>query len=142
MTEQNNNEAMDKAMLVNLVMMLSTGAMQQLGKIVDPETNKAEINLEAARVSIDMLAMIQRKTEGNLDDEERKLIDNTLASLQMNYVETARGAGEGADEEQPAEGEPRAEKEPGQEAGAEEKQVVQPEGGEDHNDPKFHKSYG
>ena len=87
MTDTPNDANMNKALFANLVMMLSSSAMQQLGKLVNPLTGKTEVHLEGAQVSIDMLAMIQSKTEGNLDDEEKQMLENMhtcLASFRLS----------------------------------------------------------
>ena len=78
----------NKIMFMHLVSMLAMSAIQQMGKLVDPGTGKAEINLEAAQATIDMLDMLEARTRGNLDAEETKLIKDTLMSLKMNYVES------------------------------------------------------
>lgn len=78
----------NKIMFMHLVSMLAMSAIQQMGKLVDPSTGKAEINLEAAQATIDMLDMLEAKTRGNLDADETKLLKDTLMSLKMNYVET------------------------------------------------------
>ncbi|MEI6563143.1 MAG: DUF1844 domain-containing protein [bacterium] len=83
---------MNKALFMELAIMLSSSAMQQLGKIINPMTGKTEIHLEAAQATIDMLEMLEAKTRGNLDREEERLIKNTLTALQMNYVETSASA--------------------------------------------------
>lgn len=84
-----NDTETNKIMFANLVMMLSSSAMQQLGKLVNPMTNKTELSLEGARMTIDMIEMLEAKSKGNLDAEEAKMIRQILSSLQMNYVETA-----------------------------------------------------
>ncbi len=81
---------MNKALFMQLAMMLSTSAMQQMGKLMNPSTGKAELNLEAAQATIDILAMLEAKTHGNLDRDEERFIKNTLATLQLNFVETAQ----------------------------------------------------
>jgi len=43
-----------------------------------------------AQQTIDTLEMLRDKTRGNLDDEERKLIDSLLYELRMRFVETGR----------------------------------------------------
>jgi hypothetical protein len=43
-----------------------------------------------AKQTIDTLEMLRDKTRGNLDDEERNLIDSLLYELQMRFVETGR----------------------------------------------------
>lgn len=134
---------MDKALLVNLVIMLSSSAMQQLGKLVDPMTNKTEVNLEGAQMSIDMLQMLKAKTEGNLDDEEQKLLNDSLSSVQMNYVETAKT--ESAKEEETPAAEEEAAADETEETVTTDEEEEQPEVDDktpDAKDPKYHKSYG
>ena len=80
---------MQKAMFMQLVIMLSSSAMQHLGKIINPMTGKTELNLEAAQATIDMVEMIEAKTKGNLDRDEERLLKTTLTTLRLNYVETA-----------------------------------------------------
>jgi hypothetical protein len=48
---------------------------------------KPEVNLPAARHSIDMLAMIQDKTRNNLTMEEQRLIENSLTELRFRYIQ-------------------------------------------------------
>lgn len=72
---------------MSLIISLSHAAMQQMGKIVNPLTGKIEKNLEQARITIDMLEMLKEKTKGNLVKEEERLISDTLATLQLNYVD-------------------------------------------------------
>ena len=47
----------------------------------------AEPNLPLAKHSIDMLAMLQEKTRGNLSTEEQRLIENGLTELRFRYVQ-------------------------------------------------------
>ncbi len=71
----------------HLLAMFQTMAIQQLGKLMNPITGKLERDLHQARITIDMIGMIQKKTDGNLTDQEKRLIDNILAELQLNYVD-------------------------------------------------------
>ena len=48
-----------------------------------------EPNLPVARHSIDMLAMLEQKTKGNLTVEEQRLIENGLTELRFRYVQVA-----------------------------------------------------
>lgn len=141
----NAQKELDKALLVNLVIMLSSSAMQQMGKLVNPMTNKTEVNLEGAQLSIDMLQMLKTKTEGNLDDEEQKLLNDSLTSLQMNYVETAKTKS-AKEKKTPADTEEGAgDKTDGtsEATGEEGKEEPEIEGKvPDGKDPKYHKSYG
>ena len=72
--------------LLSLIYSLSATAMHQLGKVSNPVTSKTEKDLDQARMSIDIIEMLNEKTKGNLTPEEEKLISSTLASLQLNYV--------------------------------------------------------
>lgn len=92
MADKFSEAEMNKALFVNLVMMFSATAMQQLGKLVNPATAKAEVDLRGAQVSIDVLEMLVVKTSGNLDKEEARLLSESISSIQMNYVETAAAA--------------------------------------------------
>ncbi len=49
----------------------------------------AEPNLPLAKHSIDMLAMLQDKTRGNLSIEEQRLLENGLTELRFRYVQVA-----------------------------------------------------
>lgn len=70
-----------------LVLSLQAAAWQQMGKVASPVTGKVERDLNQAKVSIDILEMIQKKTKGNLTGEEQKLLDQALHDLHLNYVE-------------------------------------------------------
>jgi hypothetical protein len=70
-----------------LVLMLETAALQQLGKIKNPLTKKNELNLEQAKYSIDLLGMLEEKTRGNLTEGEEKYFQDVLAQLRLLYVE-------------------------------------------------------
>ncbi len=70
----------------DLVFMLSTSGLVHLGDIPDPVTNESKRNLEGTRWSIDMLALLEKKTRGNLTDEESRLLTGVLYNLRMRYL--------------------------------------------------------
>jgi hypothetical protein len=74
------------ANIESLFYMLATSAMVNLGLVPDPINQKTEINLELAKHNIDTLGILQKKTAGNLTDEESKLLDELLYDLRMKYV--------------------------------------------------------
>ncbi len=90
MADNTGTEITDKDLFTNLIMMLSSSAMQQLGKIANPITQKTEVNLEGAQITIDMLTMIQKKTAGNLESDEKKMLNDIISSLQMTYVDASK----------------------------------------------------
>lgn len=141
MNEKDQQVREDHALFANLVVMLSTSAMQQLGKIVNPMTRKAEVDLQGARMAIDMLAMLRDKTRGNLTAAENRMLQDVLASLQLNYVQTAGANPEGtpdrgAEPGSPSTGEPSESGEPSAE------QPPAPDPGKESREPRYHKSYG
>lgn len=114
--EINGNQS-DSFLFHHLLAMFQTLALQQMGKLMNPITGKVERDLHQARITIDMIAMIQKKTSGNLSVDEKRLVDNILMDLQMNFVdEKSRGDEE---ESEPGEDGERNEGEAG--AGGEKK---------------------
>jgi len=70
----------------SLIMMLGTNAMIALGKLPHPVTGKMGLQLDGAKLMIDMLEAVQQRTRGNLSGEESQLLERTLSDLQINYV--------------------------------------------------------
>jgi hypothetical protein len=65
---------------------LSTTAMYHLGDFPDPVTKEAKRNLPAAKQTIDILSILKTKTEGNLDENEKQMLDGVLYELRMRFV--------------------------------------------------------
>jgi hypothetical protein len=72
---------------ISIVMMLASACWQQLGKVPSPVSNKIEKDTASAQVTIDILEMLRDKTKGNLTPDEEKLINNTIADLQINFAD-------------------------------------------------------
>jgi hypothetical protein len=74
-----------------LVFSLKTQSEMRLGLISFgmQEGEKEEPDLAAARHAIDMLAMLQEKTKGNLSLEEQRLIENSLTELRFRFVQVS-----------------------------------------------------
>jgi len=79
--EENNQHFLE------LVYILHASAMQSLGKLKNPVTDKIERNLEQAQQSIDLLVMLRDKTKGNLTVQENSILSGMLSELQLNYVD-------------------------------------------------------
>ncbi len=77
----------------NFVISLGTSAMYHFGDYPDPENGKSEVNLTAAKQTIDILGMLEAKTKGNLDENEKGLIEGLLFELRMRYVKEKEKAG-------------------------------------------------
>lgn len=74
---------------VNLLSTLGYQAMFHLGEITDPQTGETEVNLEAAKEAIDLLAAIKEKTVNNLSPEEAEIFQQILPELQMKFSRKA-----------------------------------------------------
>jgi len=69
-----------------LMTMFATEAMAALGQLPNPVNNELSINIEHARYAIDMLQMLEEKTEGNLEPNEAKILEDLLHQLRMLFV--------------------------------------------------------
>ena len=68
------------------VLSLSSSALVHLGEAPDPSTGQVEVQPYMAKQVIDILGMLQQKTEHGLDDEEKQLLCEMLYTLRMKYV--------------------------------------------------------
>jgi len=75
-----------------LINAMTQPALIYLGEIPHPGTGKPVVDLEQARVQIDMLDLLRVKTRGNLSSEEESLLERVLYQLRMLYVSRS-GAG-------------------------------------------------
>jgi|SRR5579862_4500110 len=73
-----------------LLGMLSTQAMVALGLLPNPATRKVEKQLPLARYFIDLIAVLEKKTAGNLAGEEAAALDEALHSLRMTFVQRSK----------------------------------------------------
>lgn len=85
--DQNNKQPQADPMFMSLLLSLEASTMQALGKIINPVTQKTEKNLQQAQMTIDMLAMLEKKTTGNLTEDEDGLLKRVLYQLRMNYLD-------------------------------------------------------
>lgn len=82
-----NQNDKDAALLMNLILMFQAAAMQHMGKLKNPATDKIEQDLEQAQFAIDTLDMLANKMKGNLKIEEERLLASVLQELKLNYVD-------------------------------------------------------
>jgi hypothetical protein len=69
---------------------LNSSALVNLGVIEDPVTNQKEKNLLLAKQTIDILGMMEEKTQGNLSDDEANMLKTMLYELRMLYVKESQ----------------------------------------------------
>ena len=78
-----NNER--SAQFFTVIHMFQRTAMVHMGMLPDHEGYR-QWNMVEAKSGIDMIQMLKEKTEGNLDDNESKLLNAIVAELQMQFV--------------------------------------------------------
>ncbi len=122
----------DTRRFLDLVSLFGTQALMALGKLANPATNKAEKNLDAARLFIDLLEMVERKTTGNLSSDETKILKATLTDLRLMFVEESNAP---AEPPKAADSAPEPAAEPAPAPGEEPKTA-------DESKVKFRKKYG
>ncbi len=71
---------------LTLILSLSTSALLHFGEIPDPITKETKKDLVMAKHTIDTISMLKEKTEGNLEEDEDKLITGVLYDLKIKYV--------------------------------------------------------
>ena len=78
----------------DFIISLARTAAVHFGDIEDPGLGeKQEPNLPAAFQMIELIAMLQEKTRGNLTPTESQLVDHLLYDLRMRYVEAQQSGG-------------------------------------------------
>jgi hypothetical protein len=88
-----SREEIMAALFANMVIQQTNMAMMLLGKVAHPETGKIIHDVEAAKMFIDQLEMLEVKTKGNLSKPEENLLKQALAALHMEFVNAVDGSG-------------------------------------------------
>jgi hypothetical protein len=76
----------DPTSFLSLIMSLASNAAASLGMMPHPVTGETGVDLKTAKHWIDILGMLEQKTQGNLDEQEAQMLENLLADLRMQYV--------------------------------------------------------
>ena len=87
--KQAKSEPLPPGNFAALISMLTTQALFALGLLQVEGQEKKEPDLNVAKYNIDMLETLDEKTKGNLTDEEKTVLENTLSQLRMAYVKVA-----------------------------------------------------
>lgn len=72
------------------VLSVSHSALVNLGDAPNPIDGRRDQNLPMARQTIDLLALLEQKTNGNLTGEEERVLQQALYDLRLRYVEVNR----------------------------------------------------
>jgi len=72
------------------VLSLGSSALLHLGELEHPDLGAPQKDLSLAKHTIDILAMLEEKTKGNLTAAEAKLIESLLYDLRLRFVEAKK----------------------------------------------------
>jgi hypothetical protein len=72
------------------ILSLASSAMVALGQMPAPGSETLEPDVETARYLIDVIAMLEEKTRGNLDESEEKLLQSLLYDLRVAFVDARK----------------------------------------------------
>lgn len=78
--------ARDPASFLNFLMSIASNAASALGMMEHPVTHERAVDLELGKHWIDVLGMLQKKTNGNVTAQEKQMLESLLADLRMQFV--------------------------------------------------------
>lgn len=94
MVEESSEKAMDDGDdaippidFTTFILSMSTACMAELGEVGGPEG--VEVSLPMARQTLEILEMIEHKTQGNLSGEEERILSQVLVDLREAYEKKA-----------------------------------------------------
>jgi hypothetical protein len=95
MVSMSDDQAPDPAesavTFLGFILSLAHTAAVHFGDVPDPVSGQTiPANLPAAQQMIDILALLEEKTRGNLTAEERQFLDQILYELRLRYVEATK----------------------------------------------------
>lgn len=83
----------EKPSFTHMINLLTMQAIVGMGGMQDPASGKPiPADPQMARFHIDLLGVLEEKTKGNLDDEEKSLISQSLHELRMMFVQITGAA--------------------------------------------------
>ena len=86
------NQEAQSVTFTGFILSLATTAAVHFGDIADPNSGeRLEPNLAAATQMIEIIALMQEKTKGNLTGAETQLVDDLLYELRMRFVQAQQG---------------------------------------------------
>jgi hypothetical protein len=85
-------DAADPASFINFAMSIASNAASALGLMEHPVSRKREVDLELGKHWIDVLGMLEKKTQGNLTPQEAQIVEGWLADLRMQFVSLTRAS--------------------------------------------------
>jgi hypothetical protein len=85
--------APEQTMFTDFVMNIASSAFIYLGLVEHPATGRRQVDMMAAKETIDLLILLREKTNGNLSRGEERFYDELLADLKTQFVSMRRQPG-------------------------------------------------
>lgn len=82
----------DPASFINFLMSIASNAAAALGMMEHPVTGERGVDLPLGKHWVDVLGMLQEKTQGNLSPQEQQIFTGLLSDLRMQYLSLTRAA--------------------------------------------------
>ncbi len=79
-------ESLPKIDFSSFILSLYSSGLVQLGQVEDPSSGKKSVNLDLAKHTINLIAMLEEKTRGNLTEDEKNLINTLLSEIRVAFV--------------------------------------------------------
>ena len=79
-------ELLPKIDFSSFILSLYSSGLVQLGQVEDPSSGKKSVNLDLAKHTINLIAMLEEKTRGNLTEDEKSLINTLLSEIRVAFV--------------------------------------------------------
>ncbi|MGE0882172.1 MAG: DUF1844 domain-containing protein [Blastocatellales bacterium] len=80
----------EQTMFTEFIMNVASSAFIYMGLVEHPATGRRQVDMMAAKESIDVLMMLRDKTKGNLSKGEEKFFDELLSDLKTQFVSMRR----------------------------------------------------
>ena len=80
----------EQTMFTEFLMNIASTAFIYLGLVEHPGTGRRQVDMMAAKETIDVLVMLHEKTKGNLTRGEARFFDDLLADLKTQFVSMRR----------------------------------------------------
>jgi hypothetical protein len=84
--QERTDYQLPKINFATFIFSLNHSVLVHLGVMDDPSTGKKAKHLPLAKQTIDILGMLEEKTQGNLTEDEEKMLKNILYDLRMIYI--------------------------------------------------------
>ncbi|MCB0341884.1 MAG: DUF1844 domain-containing protein [Pseudobdellovibrionaceae bacterium] len=76
-----------EASFSTLILSIASSAAMALGLAPNPTTDKMEKDLNMAQFNIDLLVLLKKKTQNNLEKDEQEFLETILNDLQMKFLQ-------------------------------------------------------